>query len=388
MTMQLNMQRPIRILHVVGAMNRGGIETWLMHILRHIDRDRLQMDFVVHTDEPGAYDTEIRQLGSQLIPCLHPSQPWRYGPNFKQILHHYGPYHVVHSHVHHFSGFILRLAKAAGVPMRIVHSHNDTSLEESRASFPRKLYLNLMRRWLADNATAGFAASHLAAANLLGKNWQQDPRWQTLYCGIDLKQFQSPVSSVATRAEFGIPPDAFVVGHVGRFEAQKNHRFLLQIATELCKQDPRMVLLLIGEGPLRCDIEESVAQQGLSDRIIFAGSRPDVPQLMQGAMDLFLLPSLYEGLGLVLIEAQAAGLPCLIADNVPQEAEVVKSLIQRISVSQSVTDWVAAVRAVARDPTVKSVCQDATQLVASSVFNIEHSVERLTEAYETYCAQY
>jgi glycosyltransferase involved in cell wall biosynthesis len=383
----MTIQRPIRILHVVGAMNRGGIETWLMNVLRHIDRDHLQMDFVVHTKESGAYDAEIRQLGSQLIPCLYPGQPWRYGPSFKQILHQHGPYDIVHSHVHHFSGFILRLAKAADVPIRIVHSHNDTSVEESRASFRRQLYLNLMRRWLAYNATAGFAASHLAAANLLGNDWQQDPRWQTLYCGIDLKRFQSPVNSVTARAEFGIPPDAFVIGHVGRFEVQKNHRFLLQIAAELCEQDSRMVLLLVGEGPLRHDIEEDVAQLGLKDRIVFTGSRPDVPQLMQGVMDLFLLPSLYEGLGLVLIEAQAAGLPCLVSDVVPEEAEVVKPLIQKISLARSAADWVAAVQAVARDPTVKFACQDAAQLVASSVFNIEHSVERLTKAYETYSAQ-
>ena len=112
----------IRILHVVGGMNRGGIETWLMHILRHIDRDRFQMDFLVHTTSSCAYDQEILSLGSQIIPCCQPSQPWLYALNFRRILREYGPYDIVHSYVHHFSGYVLLLAKLALQPLHLVSS--------------------------------------------------------------------------------------------------------------------------------------------------------------------------------------------------------------------------------------------------------------------------
>jgi hypothetical protein len=124
-------------------MNRGGIETWLMHILRHIDPDRFQMDFLVHTTEPCAYDEEVYAIGSKIIPCLNPSKPWVYASNFKRILREYEPYNIVHSHVHHFSGYVLWLAKQAGIPVRIAHSHNDTSAVEAKAVWHRRLYLAL-----------------------------------------------------------------------------------------------------------------------------------------------------------------------------------------------------------------------------------------------------
>ncbi len=180
--MKLAAQRSIRILHVVSGMNRGGIETWLMHILRHIDRDHFQIDFLVHTTQPCAYDNEIRALGSKIIPCLHPSQPWLYAHNFKRILREYGSYDIVHSHVHHFSGYVLRLAQQAGVPTRIAHSHNDTSSLQAKAGLYRQLYLALMKRYIARYATAGLGASHKAVVALFGSVWETDPRWRTLYC--------------------------------------------------------------------------------------------------------------------------------------------------------------------------------------------------------------
>src|SRR5208337_3468794 len=134
---------PIRILQVVGGMERAGVETWLMHVLRQIDRDRFRMDFLVHTDHPCAYDEEIHSLGSKIIPCLRPSRPWTYARNFTRILREHGPYDVVHSHVHHFSGYVVRLAHRAGIPLRISHSHNDTTNLEARSGMIRHAYLSL-----------------------------------------------------------------------------------------------------------------------------------------------------------------------------------------------------------------------------------------------------
>src|SRR5690242_11069048 len=131
---------PIKVLHAVGGMNRGGVETWLMHVLRHIDRDRFQIDFLVHTTQPCDYDDEIRRLRSTIIPCLDHFRPWLYASNFRHILREYGPYDVVHSHVLHYSGYILRLARQAGVPVRVAHSHLDTSPFQSKLPFLRRVY--------------------------------------------------------------------------------------------------------------------------------------------------------------------------------------------------------------------------------------------------------
>lgn len=373
--------RPIRILHVVGSMVRGGIETWLMHILRHIDRDRFLMDFLVLTTKPGDYDEEIRALGSQIIPCpLHRGNPWSYAVNFKRILREYGPYHIVHSHPHHFSGYVLRLAKQAGVPIRIAHSHNDSELLQAKALWYRRLYFALTKYWIDRYATLGLGCSHPAVAALFGANWERDPRWQVFYYGIDLTAFRDAIEKVAVRADLGIPADAFVIGHVGRLVPQKNHEFLLQIAAAVAKKEPKMRLLLMGDGVLRHPLEQEVAQLGLSDRVIFTGVRPDVSRLMRGAMDLFLFPSLYEGLGLVLVEAQAAGLPCIVSDVVPEEADVVKPLIQRLSLSQPTSVWADAVLARFRDASVIKQ-SEAVSVMEQSLFNIEKGIETLAKLY-------
>ncbi len=373
------LSKPIRILHVVGGMDRGGAETWLMHILRNIDRQQFQMDFLVHTDQHYAYSDEVKLLGSKIIICPGQSQPWLYASNFKRIFQKYGSYDIVHTHLHHFSGFVLYLAKQAGIPVRVIHSHIDTSSIESTAKWQRQIYTSLTK-WLIDrNATVGLAASQMAADDLLGSGWENDSRWQLIYYGIDLSPFHEPVERAEIIAEFNIPADALVIGHVGRFESQKNHHFLIEVAAEIAKREPNMRLLLLGIGSLRVEIEEKVAQFGLTDRVIFAGSRPDVPRLMKGVMNLFLFPSCYEGLGIVLVEAQAAGLPCVFSDVVPVEADLVKPLMKRVSLSKSVADWSEAVLATREQQLVTD--EQAWETVSHSAFNIKVSVEELTKFY-------
>ena len=378
---RLTKQHPIRILHVVGGMNRGGTETWLMHVLRNINRDRFQMDFLVHTTEPCAYDDEIRSLGSKIIPCLEPSNPWLYAANFQRILRKNGPYDIVHSHVHFFSGYVLRLAKQAGVPVRIAHIHTDSSLLEAKAKWKRRLYLAVMERWINSYTTTGLACSRKAATALLGSSWEKDPRWQLLYCGIDLKPFQNISDLIGVRTEFCIPEDAFVIGHVGRFEHPKNHQFLLEIIAEVVKSESNIRLLLIGDGSLRPDIEQQVLQLGLKDYVIFAGFRSDAPRLMLGAMDMFLFPSLYEGLPLVLMEVQAAGLPCIFSDVVTEEVDVIKPLMQRVSLSHSPSIWSKEVLA-ARNIKANIKQKNCLDVLENREFNITNSINVLTEVYE------
>jgi glycosyltransferase involved in cell wall biosynthesis len=363
----------IRILHAVGGMNRGGIETWLMHVLRGIDRRRFQVDFLVHTEQACAYDEEARALGSRIIPCAHPHRPWRYLRDLDRVLREHGPYDVVHSHLHRFSGIVLRAAEGRGVPIRIAHSH---VAGIDRAAGPlRRGYLRLAGRWVQRHATLGLAASVQAAQDLFGERWRDDPRWRVLVYGIDLSPFTVAPERPRVRAELGIAPDAVVLGHVGRFEPQKNHGFLLDIMAAARRIDPRVRPLLVGDGPLRPQMERRAAKLGL--RATFTGSRPDVPRLMQGAMDAFVFPSRFEGLGLVLVEAQAAGLPVITSDVVPPEATVADQAVRRVSLSESPEVWARA--ALAARPPDRRGCLSA---VTASPFNLVATIDRLLTNYE------
>lgn len=377
--MMLAKEKPIRILHVLGMMERGGAETWLMHILRMIDRDRYRMDFLVHVAEPQDYDDEIRALGSNLILCPHTRQPLRYARDFLRILKEDGPYDVVHSHVHRYSGLVLRLAKRAGVPVRIAHSHLDASASEARASLPRKAYRTLMRRWIDACATDGLAASRRAADDLFGPNWEADPRYRTLFCGVDFSPFAECVCAAAVRAEFPLPPDAFVIGHVGRFTDQKNHAFLLDIAGEVVRRDPTVRFLLVGEGELRPEMMARAAGKGLRDYITFAGSRADVPRLMRGAMDAFVFPSRYEGLGLALVEAQAAGLPCVFSDAVPREADIMPPLVHRLSLDAPAGEWADALLAARDAPPLSR--PETLAIARATPFDVRRSWDALEHVY-------
>ena len=370
---------PIRILHVVGMMDRGGAETWLMHILRNIDRHSFQMDFLVSTTAVCAYDEEIRALGGRIIPCTGPSNPLKYAQKFTQILRESGPYDIVHSHIHHYNGYILRLARQAGVPMRICHSHIDSTALEAQAGWLRQQYFKLMTSWIDRYATLGLGCSDVASANLFGKNWQTDRRWQIYYCSIDLTPFTQQVDAASVRTELGIPPTAFVIGHVGRFQEQKNHTFLLDIFAEILKQEPQAYLLLVGEGSLRSTIEQEAATKGIGARTLFVGSRPDVPRLMLGAMDAFVMPSLCEGLPLVGIEVQAAGLTTFLSEAITSEICLLASLVTRLSLSQPASVWADRILRSRQQSKIDRAAALAT--IQDSSFNIQVGVSQLMQIY-------
>jgi glycosyltransferase involved in cell wall biosynthesis len=350
-----------------------------MHILRHIDRQRFRQDFLVHDPSPGAYDTEAQGLGARIIYCPYPSWPWGYARRFKKILADYGPYDIVHSHLHS-GGFHLFLASQEGVPVRISHNHSAVLPLWDRLSFSRKFLIKLSYKLIFHYATAGLAASRLAASGRFGLDWHDDPRWQVLYCGIDLNLFRDNLDPRPVRQELGIPAEVLVIGHVGRFTEEKNHRFILLVAAELARTGPDFRLLLVGEGPLRPELERQADRAGLREKVIFTGLRADVPRLMLGAMDVFLFPSLFESLGLVVLEAQAAGLPCLVSDTVPADVEVVKPLFQRLSLAEPASRWAEAILA-AREVTVTQ--PEALKIMEHSHFNIEYSCRELVALYQT-----
>jgi glycosyltransferase involved in cell wall biosynthesis len=350
-----------------------------MHILRHADRDLFQMDFLVHTAHPCPYDDEVRALGGKIIPCLHPARPWNYARNFRRALAAHGPYHIVHSHVHHYSGYVLRLAWRAGVPVRIAHSHVDVMPQDATPSLVRRAYLATGKRWICRHATIGLACSRTAADALFGPRWRDEARLSLLYYGIDPEPFRADANG-SVKAELGLPPDTFVIGHVGRFDEQKNHRFLLEIIHDVAKAEPRSRLLLIGVGSLQPVIKRRAAELGLASHVIFAGLRSDVPRVLRGAVDAFVMPSFYEGLGIAALEAQAAGVPSFLTDTIPPEADVVPQLVKRLSLSQPAGAWATALLAARREPRPVSPAE-ALAAVERSPFNICKGVAELQQVY-------
>ena len=363
----------VKILQVTGGLNRAGVETWLMHVLRNIDRDRFQMDFLVHARQTYDYEAEAVSLGARVIRCLHPRRPWLFVPALRRVLREYGPYQVVHSHVHDSSGLVLKVAAWAGVPVRVVQSHLDTSEMDRSAGRLRRLYLGVARRLIRKHRTVGLAVSAAARDALFDGEDCRSVR--ILSYSVNLAPLRDPVNRAEIRSRLGIPEDARVIGHVGRFHSQKNHDFLVRIAAEILRLDPHAWFLLVGDGPLRPRIESL-----FSGRTTFTGVSGDVAQLMLGAMDAFLFPSHYEGLGLVLVEAQAAGLPCVFSDVIPQEADVVMPLIHRMSLRQSAAAWASTVVNVMNAGTCISQ-SSAWKLVESSEFGGIQTVRALERIY-------
>jgi len=371
--------KPLRVLHVVGAMNRGGVETWLMHVLRHIDRESFQTDFLVHTDQPAAYDSEVLALGSRILRCPQTENPPLYARRFLQIVRRNGLFDVLHSHVHHFSGFVLALGRIAGIPVRIAQSHLDTVAAEAKAPLVRRIYLRVMQRLVVTNCTRGFAVSEPAAAALFGREWRQDRRLSVLYCGIDLAPFRVPFDPAVVRAELGFSRDDVIFGHVGRFSPVKNHFFFLEVAACILNHEPRAKFLLVGDGPLRAEVEKRAGVLGLKARIVFAGLRSDIPRLMMGAMDVFLMPSVQEGLPLVLMESQAAGLPCVVSDVVPEGATVNPALVHRLPLSAGPPEWARMASEIAEHPVFDR--QKAVEILDASRFDIRRGIRQMCDIY-------
>jgi glycosyltransferase involved in cell wall biosynthesis len=377
MNLAARSSEPIRVLHVVGAMNRGGVETWIMHLVRRFQETRVRTDILVHTEEPAAYDAELVERGCRILRCPQVRRPVHYGRALRWLLREHGPYGVVHSHVHHFSGYVLRLARKECVPVRIAHSHNDTRVHDGEARGLRRGYLGLMRRWIARHATGGLAASREAGVALFG-----DPArlpWQVLYCSVDFAPFAEPVDRPAILAECGVPADSILMCHVGRFAEQKNHAFLLRIAADVFAREPRTHLVLIGEGPLRPAIEANARAIGIASRVHFLGPRPDVPRLL-GAADVFLLPSLFEGLPLVALETQGAGIPVILTDTITREVDIVPGLVERRSLTESAATWGTAIlAAIGRDDRPNRA--RALELAQQSPFDIRTGADQLERFY-------
>ncbi|PGL70321.1 glycosyltransferase family 1 protein [Bacillus sp. AFS055030] len=320
------MGNPLRVLHSVVNMNRGGAETLIMNLYRNIDRSKVQFDFL--TCKEGVFDAEIVAMGGKIhrIPYVTDVGHLGYIRKLDKFFRLNPNYKIVHSHMDKMSGLVLRAAKKANIPVRIAHSHNT----KSEGGFASQLYKWYAGKQITPNATHLFACSEAASKWLFSKRTNES---LLLKNGIESDKFLFSLQSrEKIREELNIAKKSFVVGHIGRFNHQKNHLFLLEIFAGLLKKMPNAVLILVGGGALQTKIEAKIKELEIEKNVKLLGIREDIHLVLQ-AMDVFVFPSLHEGLPVTLIEAQGASLTCIISDSITKEVDMEIGLVQYCSLS-------------------------------------------------------
>lgn len=326
-----------RVLHVVSAMHRGGAETMIMNLYRNIDRNKVQFDFVVHSDENGHFNEEIQELGGRIIRCnsLGSVGPVKYIKELVGIIKNNGPFQAVHSHTDFQGGFVAMASKIAGVKQRICHSHNTHWV--ANPSIVKKIQLFVFKELIDRYSTDLCSCGNEASKFLFKNNKIVNGKVNIINNGIDIDAFKVSYDK-KLRKELNISDDEIVIGSIARFSEQKNHKFMIEFARYLKDINIKFKMLLIGQGPLLNDIKEKVMELNLDDNVIFLGVREDIPKIMD-SLDIFLMPSLHEGMPVVLIEAQAAGVKCLISDNITREIDLGLNLIEFCSLEEDLEKW-------------------------------------------------
>lgn len=300
-------------------MNAGGAETFLMKLYRNIDRNKYQLDFCVNISEKGFYDEEIKKLGGRIyvIPCKS-EDLFGFKKGLVDIVktNHYGYVFRITSNAMGF--WDLKIAKKAGAKCCIARSSNSSDGGSLKSIISHKLGTLLYRKYV----DIALAPSDLAAIYTFGKRAYENGKVHILHNAVDLDIYKFDLGQRnAIRQEFAIMDDVIVIGHIGRFSEQKNHLFLIEIFKQIHELNLKTVLFLVGDGPDKKKIENRIKELQIEDSVIFTGIRSDIPNLLS-AMDVFVFPSLYEGMPNIVIEAQATGLPCVISDTITKEANI------------------------------------------------------------------
>ena len=331
---------PIRVLHITGAMNRGGAETLIMELYRNIDRRKVQFDFMVYnySNCAGAFDNEIQSLGGNIYTMKERfyKNPISYCIEAKRFFDKHPEYRIIHAHQYAMSGYILYMAKKSyKTVFTIAHSHiayPKTDPLRAIADFGGKTLLKT-------NTDLFFGCSNDALKALTG-HYEDKRKYIVMKNAINIGNF---IFDNQARREWrdyiGAGADTIVIGNVARFTNQKNHEMIISVFHEIAKRVPNARLVLVGTGSKLDEIKQRVKELRLDGNVIFMGTRADVNKIIN-SFDVFLMPSRYEGLGIVLIEAQANGLPCVISASViPKEADVNGDMVKRVELSEPPSKW-------------------------------------------------
>ena len=304
--------KTLRVLHFVPNLNNGGTETFIMNMFRNINRDLVQFDFIVHTNKIGVYEQEIESLGGKIyrIPVKDDLNFFRYVKELKKILKE-GKYKIVHVAMPSIAFLSLRTAKKMGVKTRISHSHSASYDNNFRGNIK-----NLSSKLIKYYSSLNFACSEKAGKYLFGNK-----KFEIIHNAVDVDKYvYNENDRRIIREEFGIDDNTILLGHIGRLSIEKNQKFLINVMQNL-KNNPKYKMMFVGAGSDEKKLKQYVSDFQLEDKIIFTGNRKDANKFYK-AFDCFLLPSLYEGLPTVAIEAQLSGLPCIISNNVTTEVKI------------------------------------------------------------------
>jgi glycosyltransferase involved in cell wall biosynthesis len=362
----------IRILHVLGGLDRGGAETMVMNLYRVVDRTQIQFDFIVHNEKKQAYTDEILSFGGKIFhfPAFNCLNYLKMKNLWKKFFKEHPEYKILHSHVRSYASLYLPIAKKAGLKT-IIHSHS-TSNGKGISSIVKQI-MQYPLRWQADYF---FGCSKEAGEWLFGNKVVNSQKYHILQNAIDSEQYKfNPEIRREYRKKLGLGDKKTFI-HVGRFHPAKNHPFLLNVFAKIHKLNSNTVLLLAGDGELRPEIEKQIVSLNLQNDVILLGSRNDVPKLLQTA-DCFLFPSVWEGLGMVAIEAQAAGLPCICSDAIPRTVKVTNHCI--FLPTSNAQKW--AEQALHWANQIDSSCNSVLSVVEHG-FDIRESSKRLIEFYQ------
>ncbi|OLR62173.1 hypothetical protein BHF69_05440 [Anaerostipes sp. 992a] len=324
----------IRVLQVVTIMDRGGEETMIMNYYRHMDRNKVQFDFLVHRQQKGIYEDEIEALGGKIYRAF-PIRPWNYNKYnnwLEGFFREHREFEAVHAHILENCGFVLNAARKTGINVRIAHSH--LAQIGIDIKYPFRIYGKYVIKKCG--ATNLLACGEEAGQYLFGKQ-----AFKVLPNAVDLSLFSfNPEIRLKKRKELGLE-GKFVLGNVARFHPVKNQIFLIDIFKEVVRQNSTAILLLVGVGEELKNVRNRVKELKLEESVRFLYVRTDVNELLQ-AMDVFVFPSKLEGLPLSLVEAQAAGLPCILSDKVAKETAIT-DLVQFVPLGVGAENWATTV---------------------------------------------
>lgn len=365
----------LRVLHVIGAMDRGGAETMIMNIYRAVDRTQVQFDFLVHETRECDYDQEIERLGGRIfrLPRFTGANLARYKSLCRAFFSDHQEIAIVHGHIGSSAAVYLSEAKRAG-KVAIAHSHAQNYLP-GPAGWAFRAF-SYPTRYIADYF---IGCSLEAGADRFGRRIVEGDRFMILNNGIDLSRYRCDERAHQEAKRLLGVEGCPVFGHVGRLAEEKNHRFLFEAFSRVLQQLPDAVLLLAGRGPLEQELKEYAGSLGIAHAVCFLGVCDDVPSLLR-AMDVFVFPSVKEGLAIAAVEAQASGLPCLVSTGVPDIA-VVSQRCRRISLSDGAERW-ATEAVLLYSESQASDRSDETEAARMHGFGINESAETLLSLYQ------
>lgn len=368
-----------RVLHVLKSLPLGGIETWLMHVLRR-DRDALvQHELLLMVEEPGAYEAEARALGVPIHKLPHSGNWLRWFADLRRFLKEQGPFAAVHSHPSRVGGAILATAALARVPSRIAQQHDARSAGPDFRSAREVILHRGTRTLTALAATRRIGITEAAIEDIAGRNWRTRKNCSVLLYGFDFSSFRGAAERAQSlRQALQLGPEDQIIGHVGRFDQVKNHPFLLHTFAKVAESDRSARLVMVGTGRLQADMRELADQLGIGSAVRFADATQDIAAYM-ALFELFVFPSFSEGLGIVCVEAQAAGTRVLASDTVPREAAVAPGGVKFLPLSAGEDAWARRIRQMLDLPDPNA--EEWLEEVEKSAFGLDRCVEDLHEIY-------